>query len=255
VRAPESGKDVGVRRDGDGECAGVRQRGECDGHVPVQRIKRDHLGDGRAEEGNRRAGAAEVGDESGDQMAEAPLVLVLCRWVISAIRPTRSSGIGPARDRHRNDDIVDALAAQSQERIERTAHSGQNHVIHRSPAATAGRADLDQVGPGNAEVAPGSHLAIQRAARCPGGRSGAGVRSKQRAAGPAQPEGSGERGACPRPRPGPDRARMVSAAGNPWLEDCPRRRPGRPGPPGRPSRPPVRDGTQRSGRTHPRPVR
>jgi hypothetical protein len=70
-------------------------------------------------------------------------------------------GFGPARNWDRHDDVIDTFASVSQERIERTAHSGEDHVVHGASAAVTDRANLGQIGTGDAEAAPGSHRAVQ----------------------------------------------------------------------------------------------
>jgi hypothetical protein len=70
-------------------------------------------------------------------------------------------GFGSARDWDRHDDVIDTFASVSQERIERTAHSGEDHVVYGASGVVTDRANLGQIGTGDAEVAPGSHRAIQ----------------------------------------------------------------------------------------------
>lgn len=73
----------------------------------------------------------------------------------------------------------------------------------------------------NAEEAPGTHRAIQRAARRPGSRPRGEARQERPAAAPGRPRGSRESGACRPPHPGQAAARMASASGSPLPEGCP----------------------------------
>lgn len=66
---------VDVSSDCDGESACVGQDGERDRHVPGHRREGDHLTDGRAKEGNGRAGAAKIGDKGGDQVRAQAVAL------------------------------------------------------------------------------------------------------------------------------------------------------------------------------------
>jgi hypothetical protein len=71
------------------------------------------------------------------------------------------AGFGPARDRHRHDDVINTFASVSKKGIERTADGDKDYVIYGAFALVADGANLGKIGSGDAEAALNSHRTIQ----------------------------------------------------------------------------------------------